>query len=55
MDFRFLRAYHTPASRSLHAAHLGHALRHAVAESVTVGHLIKTVRSKHGADPNRFE
>ena len=45
----------TPAALGFNAAHARQSLRHAVAETVAMRHLIKPVRSSHRTDPNRFE
>src|SRR5688572_26907290 len=55
MDFHFFRADHSPAALRFDSAHRCQSLWHAVAKAIAVRYLIKTVRSDHRTDPNRFE
>jgi hypothetical protein len=50
MDFRFLGAYYPPTALSLYPAHRRYTARKEMAETVAVGHLVKTVRG--GNRPN---
>jgi hypothetical protein len=55
MNLCLLGAHHTPAALGFHAAHRSQPLWHAVAESVTVWHLIKTIGSSDRSNANRFK
>jgi len=55
VDLRFLGADDSPAALGLHPAHGGKPTRHAVAERVAVGHLVKAVGRGDRTDRDGFK
>ena len=55
VDAHFFRRDHCPAALGFDPAHGGHAAREAIAHSVAMRHLVKSVARRNRADIHRLE